>query len=141
MKEALKYVWSYIRRYAWAFAAALILTIAVAGLSMVSPYATGKIVGEVIGQGLTERLMPYLWLMLGAALLIAALRYVYLWIFEDVSQKVICQIRDDIYRRIQRMDFRFFDKNRVGDLMSRLTGDIEAIRVFVTFVHLSLRWS
>ena len=53
MKEALKYVWSYIRRYAWAFAAALILTIAVAGLSMVSPYATGKIVGEVIGQGLT----------------------------------------------------------------------------------------
>ena len=64
MKEALKYVWSYIRRYAWAFAAALILTIAVAGLSMVSPYATGKIVGEVIGQGLTERLMPYLWLML-----------------------------------------------------------------------------
>ena len=134
MKEALKYVWSYIRRYAWAFAAALILTIAVAGLSMVSPYATGKIVGEVIGQGLTERLMPYLWLMLGAALLIAALRYVYLWIFEDVSQKVICQIRDDIYRRIQRMDFRFFDKNRVGDLMSRLTGDIEAIRVFVAFV-------
>ncbi len=134
MKEALKYVWTYIRRYAWAFAMALVLTVAVAGLSMVSPYATGKIVGEVIGEGLTERLMPYLWLMLGAALLIAVLRYVYLWIFEDISQKVICEIRDDIYRRIQRMDFRFFDKNRVGDLMSRLTGDIEAIRVFVAFV-------
>lgn len=134
MKEALRYVWSYIRQYAWMFALALLLTVAVAGLSMVSPYATGKIVGEVIGEGLNDRLAGYLWLMIGAAVLIALVRYTYLWIFEDISQKVVCSVRDDIYRRIQKMDFRFFDKNRVGDLMSRLTGDIEAIRVFVAFV-------
>lgn len=134
MKEALRYVWSYIRQYAWMFALALLLTVAVAGLSMVSPYATGKIVGEVIGEGLNDRLTGYLWLMIGAAVLIALVRYTYLWIFEDISQKVVCSVRDDIYRRIQKMDFRFFDKNRVGDLMSRLTGDIEAIRVFVAFV-------
>lgn len=134
MKEALRYVWSYIRQYAWMFALALLLTVAVAGLSMVSPYATGKIVGEVIGEGLNDRLIGYLWLMIGAAVLIALVRYTYLWIFEDISQKVVCSVRDDIYRRIQKMDFRFFDKNRVGDLMSRLTGDIEAIRVFVAFV-------
>ena len=54
MKEALRYVWSYIRQYAWMFALALLLTVAVAGLSMVSPYATGKIVGEVIGEGLND---------------------------------------------------------------------------------------
>ena len=134
MKEALRYVWSYIRQYARMFALALLLTVAVAGLSMVSPYATGKIVGEVIGEGLNDRLTGYLWLMIGAAVLIALVRYTYLWIFEDISQKVVCSVRDDIYRRIQKMDFRFFDKNRVGDLMSRLTGDIEAIRVFVAFV-------
>lgn len=134
MKEALRYVWSYIRQYAWMFALALLLTVAVAGLSMVSPYATGKIIGEVIGEGLNDRLTGYLWLMIGAAVLIALVRYTYLWIFEDISQKVVCSVRDDIYRRIQKMDFRFFDKNRVGDLMSRLTGDIEAIRVFVAFV-------
>lgn len=134
MKEALRYVWSYIRQYARMFALALLLTVAVAGLSMVSPYATGKIVGEVIGEGLNDRLTGYLWLMVGAAVLIALVRYTYLWIFEDISQKVVCSVRDDIYRRIQKMDFRFFDKNRVGDLMSRLTGDIEAIRVFVAFV-------
>lgn len=134
MKEALRYVWSYIRQYARMFALALLLTVAVAGLSMVSPYATGKIVGEVIGEGLNDRLAGYLWIMIGAAVLIALVRYTYLWIFEDISQKVVCSVRDDIYRRIQKMDFRFFDKNRVGDLMSRLTGDIEAIRVFVAFV-------
>ena len=109
MKEALRYVWSYIRQYAWMFALALLLTVAVAGLSMVSPYATGKIVGEVIGEGLNDRLTGYLWLMIGAAVLIALVRYTYLWIFEDISQKVVCSVRDDIYRRIQKMDFRFFD--------------------------------
>lgn len=131
MKEALKYVWSYIQKYAFKFLLALLLTVCVAGLSMISPYITGKIVGEVINGGMVDRLIRYLGLMLGAALLIAILRYIYLWIFEDVSQKVISEIRIDMYRRIQRMDFRFFDKNRVGDLMSRLTGDIDAIRVFV----------
>lgn len=134
MREALKYVWSYIRKYAGRFFLALFFTVLVAGLSMVSPFVTGKIVGEVINQGLIERLMQYLWIMLGAAVCIAVLRYIYLWIFEDVSQKVVCEVRGDIYRRIQNMDFRFFDKNRVGDLMSRLTGDIDAIRVFVAFV-------
>lgn len=134
MREALKYVWSYIRKYAGRFFLALFFTVLVAGLSMVSPFVTGKIVGEVINQGLIERLMQYLWIMLGAAVCIAVLRYIYLWIFEDVSQKVVCEVRGDIYCRIQNMDFRFFDKNRVGDLMSRLTGDIDAIRVFVAFV-------
>ena len=131
MKEALKYVWMYIRKYVLKFLLALLLTVCVAGLSMVSPYATGKIVGEVINGGMVDRLVGYLLLMLGAAMLIAIVRYIYLWIFEDVSQKVISEVRSDLYQRIQKMDFRFFDKNRVGDLMSRLTGDIEAIRVFV----------
>ena len=131
MKEALKYVWMYIRKYVLKFLLALLLTVCVAGLSMVSPYATGKIVGEVMNGGMVDRLVGYLLLMLGAAMLIAIVRYIYLWIFEDVSQKVISEVRSDLYQRIQKMDFRFFDKNRVGDLMSRLTGDIEAIRVFV----------
>ena len=74
MREALKYVWSYIRKYAGRFFLALFFTVLVAGLSMVSPFVTGKIVGEVINQGLIERLMQYLWIMLGAAVVLMLLR-------------------------------------------------------------------
>lgn len=131
MIEAIRYVWRYVKKNAVIYSIAMLLTIGVSGISMITPYATGKIVGEVINEGMTDKLWMYLGMMLGSVLAIAVMRYIYLYIFEKSSQDAIFGIREDIYTRIQKMDFKFFDTNRVGDLMSRLTGDIEAIRVFV----------
>lgn len=134
MKEALAFVWSYTKKHGLAYGMAIFLTIAVAGIAMINPYATGMIVGEVIQNGHREKLALYLTMIVGAALAIAIIRYIYLYLYEDVSQKVVNEIRGGLYRKFQKMDFRFFDQNRVGDLMSRLTGDTDAIRIFLSAV-------
>jgi ATP-binding cassette subfamily B protein len=54
--------------------------------------------------------------------------------FETTSQKMLYTMRDYVYRRFLEEDFSFYNKNRTGDLMSRQTGDMEAIRHFVAFV-------
>ena len=134
MKEALAFVWSYTKKHGLAYGMAIFLTIVVAGIAMINPYATGMIVGEVIQNGHREKLALYLAMIVGAALAIAIIRYIYLYLYEDVSQKVVNEIRGGLYRKFQKMDFRFFDQNRVGDLMSRLTGDTDAIRIFLSAV-------
>ena len=48
MKEALAFVWSYTKKHGLAYGMAIFLTIVVAGIAMINPYATGMIVGEVI---------------------------------------------------------------------------------------------
>jgi len=55
-------------------------------------------------------------------------------ILERVSQSVLYTLREDIYARIEAQSFAFFDRNKVGDLMSRMTGDLEAVRHGIAFV-------
>jgi ATP-binding cassette subfamily B protein len=54
--------------------------------------------------------------------------------FETVSQGVTYKIRETIYKRVQELDFEFFDETKTGDVMSRMTGDLEAVRHFTSFV-------
>jgi ATP-binding cassette subfamily B protein len=53
--------------------------------------------------------------------------------FEDTSQKILFELRRDVYNKLHIQNFHWFDKNRVGDTMSRMTGDLEAIRSFIAF--------
>jgi ATP-binding cassette subfamily B protein len=63
-----------------------------------------------------------------------ATRYIYMTIFERISQFVQLNMRRDIYNKVQISNYSFFDNNKVGDTMARMTGDLEAIRHFVCFV-------
>ena len=63
-----------------------------------------------------------------------ALRFFYQVIFEVCSQGVLYDMRDVVYRRLLTEDFAFYSKKKTGDLMSRQTGDMEAIRHFVAYI-------
>jgi len=54
-------------------------------------------------------------------------------LFEKTSQNILFELRRDIYDKLHSQNFRWFDKNRVGDTMSRMTGDLDAIRHFIAF--------
>ncbi len=55
-------------------------------------------------------------------------------IFEACSQDVLYAMRDTVYRKLLQEDFNFYNKKRTGDLLSRQTGDMDAIRHFIAFV-------
>jgi ATP-binding cassette subfamily B protein len=59
-------------------------------------------------------------------------------IFEKTSQEMLFTMRDHVYRKFMRQDFNFYNTNRTGDLMSRQTGDMDAIRHFVAYVIYSV---
>ncbi|WP_330587704.1 ABC transporter ATP-binding protein [Anaerocolumna sedimenticola] len=77
-------------------------------------------------------------LLIVTTLVRSIIRYTYLYMFETTSQKMLYTMRDYVYRRFLEEDFTFYNKNRTGDLMSRQTGDMDAIRHFVAFVIYSI---
>ncbi len=105
----------------------------VSALNMLNPYFAGQIVDEVIYGSKVDLLWPLLGLMIGVTVFKSAIRYSYQLMFESVSQNVIHKIRDKLYHRIQHLDFRFFDKTKTGDIMARMTGDMEAVRHFTAW--------
>ena len=125
-----KYIKPYVPRMIFAF----LLTIANTGLSNVRPLIQGRIVDSVFENKDISLLVPLVLAMLGAILLKDVFRIVDHYILEDTSQKVIKNMRVELYTSLQRQDFSFFDSNRTGDIMNRLTGDIDSIRHFVAWV-------
>ncbi len=131
---AFKWFYSFLKKYRGLMLIGLTLTAAVVGLSLVTPYISGTIVDEVIKGGKHHMLPTLIICLLAASLLTQALSFVYQMVFEKASQGVIYDMRDKVYRKLLEEDFAFYNKKRTGDLMSRQTGDMDAIRHFVSFV-------
>ena len=76
--------------------------------------------------------------MIGCLLLVTVvmgiLRFLFQVVLETASQGVLYDMRDKVYRKLLEEDFAFYNKKRTGDLMSRQTGDMDAIRHFVAYV-------
>jgi ATP-binding cassette subfamily B multidrug efflux pump len=132
-----KWVWQYVRKYKYLMFLGFFLASSVSLINMINPFVQGRIVDDVILGGNTDLLVTLLAIIAGTTLLRAVIRYSFQMIFEYVSQNVLFNIREKIYSSLQKMDFAFFDRNKTGDLMSRMTGDLEAVRHFVAFVMYS----
>jgi ATP-binding cassette subfamily B protein len=59
-------------------------------------------------------------------------------IFETVSQGSVYNLRKDMYVKLHEMDFDYFAANKTGDIMAKMTGDIDAVRHFISWVFYSL---
>ena len=133
-----KWVWGLIRKYKLRFFIALTLVAAVNILAMVNPYVYGLMVDRVIKDGQTEILLTLIVIIMGSTFLKSLFRYFYLNMFEYVSQSVAYKARKAIYKRVQELDFEFFDTTKTGDIMARMTGDLEAVRHFTANVIYSV---
>jgi len=136
-KDARKWFLGYLKKYYFKLGFALLLVTFSAALSFVNPKVLGLIVDEVIGDGVninTEKLPLYVGIMLGCTLSASCIRWIRNFIFETASQDMLFDMREGVYKNLMQKDFAFYNKNRTGDLMSRQTGDMQAIRHCVAYV-------
>ncbi len=129
-----KWVWSYIRKYSLWMCLGISLTIVVSALNMINPSITGRIVDLVIGQGKHDLLPKLISIMICCTLGKAIIRYSYQSIYEQVSQNVMRNMREDLYAHIQTLDFSWYDKSPTGNVMTMLTSDLDMVRHFCAWV-------
>ena len=129
-----KWVYSFLEKYRYKMAAGLLMVTGIALLTIVNPYISGRIVDDVITGGNYKLLPVLIGCLLGVVALKGILRYASQVMFEICSQGVLYSMRDAVYRKLLQEDFSFYNKNRTGDLMSRQTGDMDAIRQFIACV-------
>lgn len=126
----MKWFLTYLKQYRPRIIFGLVLVTAMAALAIVSPNISGEIVDGVIQGGRYDELPVLILILIGATAARSVLKFCVPYNFEICSQGIIYKMRDEIYEKLLSEDFHFFDRNRTGDLMSRQTGDMEAIRNF-----------
>ncbi|MCH8296784.1 MAG: ABC transporter ATP-binding protein [Chloroflexi bacterium] len=133
-----------ITKIAWQFRARLILAylsfIAAVGVSLLIPKLFGEAIDLLVAvdaEGITRipvstQTLTYIALaLLGASLLRGFLDFARTYATDSLSQKVSYEIRNRFYDKLQHLSFAYHDKEHTGDLMSKATADVEAIRRFV----------
>lgn len=124
----------FLKKYIWLIVVGLIMCTLYAGLTIVSPYLAGNIVDDVVLGGNYQMLTGLVIALIIVSLISGILRFFLQFVFELASQKTLYDMRRAIYRKLIHEDFAFFNKRRTGDIMSRQTGDMDAVRHFTAYV-------
>ena len=123
---------AYSWRHKWHLAGAY-AAMSGATLSMlVIPWLLGTAIDEALASGLRIQLF----LLAGAILLVSLLRgifaYGHIYLAESISQRAAYDVRNDFFQKLQGLSFGFHDRQQTGDLMSRATADVEAVRWYMS---------
>ncbi len=122
----------YLRPYRWQVVAAVIMLILASGLELVGPYLTAVAIDKAIPAS-DLRLITVLATIYAVALAVALLlSYLQTLLATWIGQKVMYDLRTEIFAHLQRLSLRFFDRNPVGRLMTRMTSDVEVLNEMFT---------
>lgn len=124
--------WKYWRRAIVTYFCLL----AGAGLALVIPSLTGQAINLALGTKQTHALVLTALAIGGAGILGSVFAYFQSYNGEYLSQKVAYDLRNKLYNQLQTLSYAFHDRSQTGQLMSRATSDIEAIRGFIGFALL-----
>ena len=122
----------YLRPYSGAVAVALTAIIGASVLQLAQPYLMKLAIDRYIATGdlggLNRIALAFLAVLLGSF----SLEYLQTWVLNMTGQRIMFDMRSQIYVHLQRLDMRFFDRNPVGRLMTRVTTDVDVLNDLFT---------
>jgi ATP-binding cassette subfamily B protein len=122
----------YLRPYRAQAALALAAIIAASVLQLAQPYLMKLAIDRYIPArdlgGINRIAIAYLLILVGSF----CLEYTQTWLLQMTGQRIMFDMRGEIYHHLQRIDLRFYDRNPVGRLMTRVTTDVDVINDMFT---------
>jgi ATP-binding cassette subfamily B protein len=131
-RHALRRLLPYLRPFRGTLMAVCGLIVTYTVLGLIGPYLMGAAIDRFIAVKEMSGLMRISLWMLIVYLLNNLLQAVSAWLMADVSQRALKTLRRDLFTHMQRLPMNFFDARPAGELMSRLTNDIDAINQAVS---------
>jgi ATP-binding cassette, subfamily B, multidrug efflux pump len=122
----------YLKPHRAAVGAAFALIVALAGIDLVGPYLTKVAIDRHIARGDAAGLAGVAFLYLLALAAAFAVRFGQNYVMQMTGQRVMQEMRREIFAHLQRLHVGYFDRNPVGRLMTRVTTDVDAVNELFT---------
>ncbi|MBE3577532.1 MAG: ABC transporter ATP-binding protein [Limnochordales bacterium] len=129
---SLRRVFRFVAPYRGRLYLALVLLLASTGLGLVGPEVQRMIVDRAILGGEERLLLPLAALLVLASLGRGIALYFRGYLQEWVGQRVVYDLRHSLYAHLQQLSPAYYARTYTGEIMSRVTGDVERLRQFVT---------
>jgi ATP-binding cassette subfamily B protein len=115
--------------------AALCICVVSCVILLVNPALSQRLIDDVIIAQNPEPLIPILLIMLAAKLVREGSRYIMVLLMETDSQNMIFNLRKRLYEKMQYNDMQYFHDHRTGDLMTRMSADLDWCRHFMSYIN------
>jgi subfamily B ATP-binding cassette protein MsbA len=122
---------SFARPYWWQLGLMIVATFITSSLNLSYPALMGTIIDSVIVKN-TSALHTIIFLLLGLAIAQALLSFGQGYWITAIGEKIVIELRIQLYKHLQRLPLSFFQDNRTGELVSRLTNDVTLVRAAAT---------
>ena len=123
-------LWKYIYQHKWLMFLGLVLTIGSNLLGLIGPMLSGYAIDAVEpGKGMVvfERVFYYAGWMVIFYIGSSILSYILSVLMIHISQKIVRQMREDVFSKLVELPVSFFDRNHTGDIVSRISYDIDLL--------------
>ncbi|MCY9432185.1 ABC transporter ATP-binding protein [Bacillus haynesii] len=129
IKKLKDFYWPYKKMFLWSLVSMLLMT----AITVVYPIILQLTIDDVILGG---RYGMVIWISLGFIAVMAAkgaATFFHQYLGDMFGIRSVYRLRKELYAKLQRLPFKYYDSAKTGDLMSRLTADVEGIRFFLSF--------
>src|SRR5690606_9877406 len=131
-KATLKRLWYYLSFYKYRLVIGMVLTIVANALSLIGPYLTGLMINEMVINDEHpvidfNQIFLLAGLMISFYLVSALMNYFLSIALVKMAQSVVYKLRTDLFNKMTKVSVKYFDTNQTGDIISRMSYDIDTI--------------
>ncbi len=127
LRQAIR-IFEFIRPYRWMMVLGLILLFLSSLVFMAFPYLAGQMIDIAQGESSVDLTLGSMgWILLAVLIIQGVVSYTRVLLFANVSERGIADLRKALYTKLISLPIVFFEKSRVGELISRLTADVEKL--------------
>jgi len=132
MLREMRPLFSYMRRYRWGYVWGTLTCIGTNAAAVQFPRVLGWAVDELQGhQTSRNAVLLFAGLLVAISLVKGIFLYAQRWILIGISREIEFDIRNDLFRHLEKQDSGFYQRYRTGDVMARMTNDLNAVRMLL----------
>jgi ATP-binding cassette subfamily B protein len=133
MFRDLKPLFRYMARYRWGYLWGTLALTATNAIWVIFPLMLEQAVNALNHKNLNaaetrHTVLFYAGILIGIALLKGVFLYASRWILIGISREIEFDLRNDLFRQLEKQDYAYYQRYRTGDIMARLTNDLNAVR-------------
>src|SRR5580704_15359519 len=124
-------LYSYMRRYRWQYVQGTLACVATNIVAVQFPRILGMAINRIQHGTSREMILIFALILVGISLVKGVFLYAQRWILIGISREIEFDLRNDLFRNLETQDSGFYQRYRTGDIMARMTNDLNAVRMLL----------
>ncbi|RQV94195.1 ABC transporter ATP-binding protein, partial [bacterium] len=126
--NSLRHLLPYLKPYRTAIIFGSVSALISSGIGALGPWLLKLAIDSIQVGNASHELLKYALLIVGVALVAGFFRFLMRWILIGMSREVELDLRNRVFKHLQSLSASFYNRHRTGDLMARMTNDLESVR-------------